>query len=144
MRVFVRSGNTCTHSPISNRPHLTGRKIAIVLIRKQQWPDLKPHVRLIVAAANAATAGSYVEVEISYESEITLRTFESAPFKELVQTVTVSGSAPNSSRSSFLRGGEHSRPLPFSVVRLGSPVFRSALNSEISALRLHNQWTNGM
>ena len=99
---FVRSGNTCTHSPfltghtaahegwdklqngdllnaaeaagfevflttdknIRYQQNLTGRKITIVLIGKQQWPDLKPHVQLVVAAVNVATPGSYVEVEI--------------------------------------------------------------------------------
>jgi hypothetical protein len=49
---------------IRYQQNLTGRKIAIVLIRKQQWPDVKPHVQLVVAAVNAATPGSYVEVEI--------------------------------------------------------------------------------
>ncbi|MGC2660081.1 MAG: hypothetical protein WA324_19145, partial [Bryobacteraceae bacterium] len=53
-----------TDKNIRHQQNLTGRKIAIVLIRKQQWPDLKPHVQLVVAAVNAATPGSYVEVEI--------------------------------------------------------------------------------
>jgi hypothetical protein len=33
-------------------------------MRRQQWPDLKPHVQLVVDAVNAAAPGSYVEVEI--------------------------------------------------------------------------------
>jgi hypothetical protein len=44
--------------------NLAGRKIAIIVLGKQQWPELQPHVGLIVAAVNAATAGTYVEVEI--------------------------------------------------------------------------------
>ena len=44
--------------------NLTGRKIAIVVLRKQQWPELQAHVQLIVAAVNAATPGIYVEVDI--------------------------------------------------------------------------------
>ncbi len=31
---------------------------------KQQWPKVRPHVQLVVAAVNAATPGTYVEVEI--------------------------------------------------------------------------------
>ncbi len=49
---------------IRYQQNLAGRKIAIVLIRKQQWPVLIPHVQLVVAAVNAATSGGYVEVEI--------------------------------------------------------------------------------
>jgi hypothetical protein len=44
-----------TDKNIRYQQNLTGRKIAIVLIRKQQWPDLKPHVQLVVAAVNATT-----------------------------------------------------------------------------------------
>ncbi len=53
-----------TDKNIRYQQNLTGRKIAIVLMRRQQWPDLKPHVQLVVAAVNAAIPGSYVEVEI--------------------------------------------------------------------------------
>jgi hypothetical protein len=53
-----------TDKNIRYQQNLAGRKIAIVLIRKQQWPVLNPHVQLVVAAVNAATSGGYVEVEI--------------------------------------------------------------------------------
>ena len=53
-----------TDKNIRYQQNLTRRKIAIVLVRKQQWPDLEPHVQLVVAAVNAAAPGSYVEVEI--------------------------------------------------------------------------------
>ncbi len=43
---------------------VTGRKIAIILVGKQQWPDLQPHGELVAAAVNAATPGTYTEVEI--------------------------------------------------------------------------------
>jgi len=46
-----------THKNIRYQQNLTRRKIAVVLIRKQQWPDLKPHVQLVVAAVNAARPG---------------------------------------------------------------------------------------
>jgi len=44
--------------------NLTGRKIAVIVLGKQQWPEVRPHVHLVVAAVNAATRGIYVEVEI--------------------------------------------------------------------------------
>ena len=43
---------------------LTGRKLATVVIGNAQWPVLRLHVQLVVAAVIAATAGSYTEVEI--------------------------------------------------------------------------------
>jgi hypothetical protein len=30
---------------------------------QQQWPKLRPHVRLVVEAVNAAVSGSYTEVD---------------------------------------------------------------------------------
>ena len=42
----------------------TGRTIAVVVIGVQQWPALQPHVALVVAAVNAATPGSFTEVDI--------------------------------------------------------------------------------
>ncbi len=53
-----------TDKNIRYQQNLTRRKIAIVLIRKQQWPDVRPHVQLVVAAIDTATPGSYAEVEI--------------------------------------------------------------------------------
>ena len=47
--------------------NLSGRRIAIVVLGNQQWPDVKLHVDRIAAAVNAATPGSYSEVEIPYE-----------------------------------------------------------------------------
>jgi len=46
--------------------NLTGRKIAIVVLGQQQWPRLRPHVQRVVEAVNAATAGSYAEVDIPF------------------------------------------------------------------------------
>jgi hypothetical protein len=45
--------------------NLTGRKIAIVVLGKGRWTIIKPHVAEIVAAVNAATSGSYAEIEIT-------------------------------------------------------------------------------
>lgn len=49
------------------RQNLTGRKIAVVLLGNQQWPVLGRYVERVVAAVNAATPGSYTEVEIPRE-----------------------------------------------------------------------------
>jgi len=47
--------------------NLAGRKIAIVVLGQQQWPQLRPHVQRVVEAVNAATPGSYREVEIPFK-----------------------------------------------------------------------------
>ena len=44
--------------------NLAGRNIAIIVLGKQQWPEVRQHVQLIVTAVNAATPGACVEVEI--------------------------------------------------------------------------------
>jgi len=45
--------------------NLTGRKIAIVVLGKGRWSIIKPHVAEVVTALNAATPGSYAEIEIA-------------------------------------------------------------------------------
>jgi hypothetical protein len=40
--------------------NLAGRKIAIIVSGKQQWPELRPHVQLVVSAVSAATPGTDV------------------------------------------------------------------------------------
>ena len=47
--------------------NLKGRKIAFVVVGNQQWPTLRNYVERVVAAVNAATPGSYVEVEIPFK-----------------------------------------------------------------------------
>src|SRR5580704_7800952 len=37
--------------------NLTDREIAIILLGKQQWPELRAHVELVVATVNAAMPG---------------------------------------------------------------------------------------
>src|SRR5579863_2729016 len=39
--------------------NLARRKIAIVVLGRQQWPELRPHVQIVVDAVNAATRGSF-------------------------------------------------------------------------------------
>jgi hypothetical protein len=47
--------------------NLTGRRIALVVLSTPQWPRVRLHMERIAAAVNAATPGSYAEVEIPYE-----------------------------------------------------------------------------
>ena len=56
-----------TDKNIRYQQNLKGRKIAFVVIGNQQWPTLRRHVEQVVAAVNAATLGSYSEVEIPFQ-----------------------------------------------------------------------------
>lgn len=44
--------------------NLTSRTIAIVVLGNAQWPILRLHVAQVVAAINAATPGTFTEVDI--------------------------------------------------------------------------------
>ena len=55
-----------TDKNIRYQQDLKGRKIAFVVIGNQQWPTLRRHVEKVVAAVNAATPGSYTEVDIPF------------------------------------------------------------------------------
>jgi hypothetical protein len=46
--------------------NLTGRRIAVVVIGNAQWRVLRKYVGRVVLAVDAATAGSYAEVEIPF------------------------------------------------------------------------------
>ena len=47
--------------------NLAGRKIAVVVLGRQQWPSLRPYVQRVVNAIKAATPGSYTEVDFPSE-----------------------------------------------------------------------------
>lgn len=53
-----------TDKSMRYQQNLTGRKIAIVVLGKQQWPELQAHVQLVVVAVNAATPGAYTEIDM--------------------------------------------------------------------------------
>jgi hypothetical protein len=53
-----------TDKNIRSQQSMAGRAIAVVVVRVQQWPALRPHVALVAAAVNAATPGSFTEVDI--------------------------------------------------------------------------------
>lgn len=44
--------------------NLAGRKIAIVVLGQQQWPQLRPHIQRVVEAVNAAVPGSFAVVDV--------------------------------------------------------------------------------
>jgi len=44
--------------------NLAGRKIAVIILSRQQWPQLQPHVQRVVDAINVAVIGSYLEIDI--------------------------------------------------------------------------------
>jgi hypothetical protein len=53
---------------IRYQQNLAGRKIAVLVLSTPQWPLVRLHVAKIAAAVNAATPGSYVEVQIPGKS----------------------------------------------------------------------------
>ncbi len=56
-----------TDKNIRYQQNLAGRRISIVVLGNAQWPVLRRFVERVVAAVNAATTGSYVDVEIPFE-----------------------------------------------------------------------------
>ncbi len=46
--------------------NLKGRRIAFIVVGNQQWPVLRRYVDRVAAAVDAATAGSFAEVEIPF------------------------------------------------------------------------------
>ena len=55
-----------TDKNISAQQNLNARVIAIVVLGNSQWRIVQRHVRKIAAAVNAATPGTYSEVEIPF------------------------------------------------------------------------------
>jgi hypothetical protein len=45
--------------------NIAGRKISVLILSRQQWPQVRPHVQLVIDAVNATRPGSFEEVEIS-------------------------------------------------------------------------------
>jgi hypothetical protein len=53
-----------TGKNMSCQQNLTGRKIAILVLSKQHWTLLRPHVELVVDAVDVAFPGSYAQIHI--------------------------------------------------------------------------------
>lgn len=56
-----------TDKNIRYQQKLAARAIALIVLEHSQWPMVKLVVQNIVAAVNAATPGSYVEVEVPFK-----------------------------------------------------------------------------
>jgi hypothetical protein len=52
---------------IRYQQNLTGRRIAIVVVGNPTWRVLRKYMTRVASAVDAATPGSYVEVEIPFE-----------------------------------------------------------------------------
>jgi hypothetical protein len=53
-----------TDKNLRYQQNLTDRKIAIIVLGNQQWPQLRPHVQRVVDAITAAVPGSFIEIDI--------------------------------------------------------------------------------
>ena len=53
-----------TDRNLAYQQNLTCRKLAVVVLCKQQWPEVRPHVQLVVDAVRAAMPGRLTEIEI--------------------------------------------------------------------------------
>ncbi len=73
-----------TDKNIRYQQNLTGRKIALVILGNQKWPLVKLHLDKIAVAVNAATPGSFTEVDI--------------PAVECIPVRNSAGTSPNQTR----------------------------------------------
>ena len=55
-----------TDKNIRYQQNLAGRRIAVVALGKGRWTLIKPHVAEVIAAVDAATPGSFCEVQIPF------------------------------------------------------------------------------
>jgi hypothetical protein len=53
-----------TDKNLRHQQNLAKRTIAIVVLGRPQWPNLRLQVERVMAAVDAATPGSYTDVEI--------------------------------------------------------------------------------
>ncbi len=53
-----------TDKNLRYQQNLAGRKIAVVVLGNQQWPQLSSHVQRVVDAINAAEPGSYIQIDV--------------------------------------------------------------------------------
>jgi hypothetical protein len=55
------------HKNMRYQQNLAGRRITVVVLSTPQWPVVRLNLEIIAAAVNAATPGTYVEVELKRE-----------------------------------------------------------------------------
>lgn len=56
-----------TDKNMAAQQNLQGRTLAMIVLGNSRWRIVQRHVRKIAAAVNAATPGSYSEVEIPFQ-----------------------------------------------------------------------------
>ena len=56
-----------TDKNMASQQNLKSRSIAIVVLGNSQWRIVQRYVRRVVMAVNAATPGSFIEVEIPFK-----------------------------------------------------------------------------
>jgi len=56
-----------TDKNLRYQQNLEGRKIAVVVLGRQQWPQVQRYIQRVVNAVNAAVLGSYLEIDIPGE-----------------------------------------------------------------------------
>ncbi len=52
-----------TDKNLLHQQNLSNRRIGIVVLGLQQWPSLRPHVRLVAEAIQSVTPGSYTQID---------------------------------------------------------------------------------
>ncbi len=56
-----------TDKNLRYQQNLEGRKIAVVVLGRQQWPQVRRYIQRVVDAVNTAVIGSYLEIDIPGE-----------------------------------------------------------------------------
>jgi hypothetical protein len=44
--------------------NIANRRIAVIILGRRQWPELRPHVELVIGAVGSAKPGTFTVVEI--------------------------------------------------------------------------------
>ncbi|MBP6703958.1 MAG: hypothetical protein KA385_10650 [Vicinamibacteria bacterium] len=53
-----------TDRNLASQQNLSGRRIALVVLTTPAWPSIRPRLSAIASAVDAATPGTYVEVDV--------------------------------------------------------------------------------
>jgi hypothetical protein len=53
-----------TDRNMRHQQNIEGHRIAVVILSSQQWPELRPHVQLVIDAFARVKPGTFIEVDI--------------------------------------------------------------------------------
>jgi hypothetical protein len=53
-----------TDKNLRYQQNLDGRKIAVLVLGRQQWPQVQRYIQRVVEAVNTAVIGTYFEIDI--------------------------------------------------------------------------------